>query len=46
VDILITTDGFQTLMDVVITNPTHTDMVQRTLMMTIHTAMMVAQEKT
>jgi hypothetical protein len=45
-DILITKNGFQTLMDVIITNPIYIDMVQQTLTTTIHVVMMVAQENT
>lgn len=45
-DILVTKDNFQTLMDIVIVDLTHIDMVQRTLMAIEHVAMMVAQEKT
>jgi hypothetical protein len=41
-DILITKNNFQTLMDVVIIDPIHTNMVQRTSMMTSHVAMLVA----
>jgi hypothetical protein len=46
VDILITKNIFQTLMDVVIANPTCIDMLQRTLTTTIYAVMMVAQENT
>jgi hypothetical protein len=45
-DILITRDNFQTLMDIIIDYLIHTDMVQQTSMTTTHVAMMVAQEKT
>jgi hypothetical protein len=45
-DILITKNGFQTLMDVVITNLTCIDMVQQTLMTIIHVVMMFAQKNT
>jgi hypothetical protein len=41
-DILVTKDNFQTLMDIVIADLTHIDMVQRTLMAIEHVAMMVA----
>jgi hypothetical protein len=45
-DILITKNNFQTLVDIVIANPTHINMVQRASTMTTHVMMMVAQEKT
>jgi len=45
-DILITKDGFWTLMDVIIAEPTCIDMVQRVSTMTTHVVMMVAQENT
>jgi hypothetical protein len=45
-DILITRDSFWTLMDIIIDDLTHTDMVQQISMMTTHVAMMVTQEKT
>jgi hypothetical protein len=41
-DILITKDNFQTLMDIIIVDLTHIDMVQRTLTTTKHATMMVA----
>jgi hypothetical protein len=41
VDILITNNGFRTLMDIIIVDPTRTDIVQQTSMMTTHAAMMV-----
>jgi hypothetical protein len=44
--ILITKDDFWILMDIVIADLIHTDMVQWTSMMTSHVAMMVVQEKT
>jgi hypothetical protein len=40
VDILIIRNGFHTLMDIVIVDPIHTDMVQWTLMIITHVAMM------
>jgi hypothetical protein len=46
VDILITKDDLHTLMDLVITNSTCTNMVQQTSTTTTHAATMVAQEKT
>ncbi len=45
-DILITKDGFQTLMDVIIVDSIHTNMVQRASTTMTHVMMMVAQEKT
>jgi hypothetical protein len=45
VDIVITKNGFWTLMDVVIVDSTRTNMVQRTLT-TTHAKMMAVQEKT
>ncbi len=45
-DILITRDGFRTLMDVAIVDSIHIDMVQQTTTMTTHVAMMATQEKT
>jgi hypothetical protein len=45
-DILIIRKGFRTLMDIVIANPTHTNMVQQTLTTTTYVAMMDAYEKT
>jgi uncharacterized membrane protein YpjA len=42
VDILITKYGFWTLMDIIIIDSTHTDIVQQTLMMTTHATMMAA----
>jgi hypothetical protein len=45
-DILITKDGLRALMDIVIVDLTHTNMVQRTSMTTTHVAMMDVQEKT
>jgi hypothetical protein len=41
-DILITRDDFWTLMDVVIVDLIHADMVQRALTTTTHATMMVA----
>jgi hypothetical protein len=46
VDILITTDNFQTLMDVVIIDPTCINMVQRTSTMTTHAMTLATQKKT
>ncbi len=46
VDILIFRNDFQTLMDVIIANQIHIDMVQQTSTTTAHVAMMVVQEKT
>jgi len=46
VDILIFINDFQTLMDIIIANPIHTDMVQQTSTTTAHVAIMVVQEKT
>jgi hypothetical protein len=46
VNILITKNNFHILIDLVITDPTHTYMVQQTLMATTHATTMVAQEKT
>jgi hypothetical protein len=46
VDIIVITNDFQTLMDVVIADPTHIDMVQQILTMITNALMMVAQEKT
>jgi hypothetical protein len=46
VDILITIDGFHTLMDIVIANLIRTNMVQQASMMTTHATMMVVQENT
>jgi hypothetical protein len=42
VDILITKDGFWTLMVVIIANPTYINMVQRVSTMITHVMMMVA----
>jgi hypothetical protein len=44
--VVITKNNFHTLMDLVIANLTHTNMVQRTSTMTTHATTMVAQEKT
>jgi hypothetical protein len=44
-DILITKNNFQTLMNVIIVDLTHTDMVQRTSIMTTHVMMLVVQDK-
>jgi hypothetical protein len=46
VDILITKDGLRTLMDVIIVDLIHTNMVQQPLTTTTHAATMVAQKKT
>jgi hypothetical protein len=46
VDILIIKNGFETLMDVIIVNPTYTNMVERASTTTTHAMMMVIQEKT
>jgi hypothetical protein len=45
VDILITKDSFHTLMDIVVIDPTHTNMVQQALT-TSHVVMMATQKKT
>ncbi len=45
-DIPITKNSFQTLMDIIIDDSIHIDMVQQTSMMTTHAVMMVVQEKT
>jgi len=45
-DILITKDGFQTLMDVVIFYLIRTYMMQQTSMMTTHVMMMIISKKT
>jgi hypothetical protein len=42
VNTLITKDDFCTLMDVIIVDSIHIDMVQQTLTMTTHVVMMVA----
>ncbi len=44
-DILIIGDGFQTLINVIIVDLIHIDLVQQTLTMTMHVTMMVAQKK-
>ncbi len=44
--IIIIRDNFQTLMDIVIVDPTHIDMVPQASMMTTHVVMMPTQEKT
>jgi hypothetical protein len=46
VDILITRNGFHTLMDIVVVDSTRIDMVQQALMTTTHAMMIVVQEKT
>ncbi len=46
INILITKESFQTLMDIIIADSTHIYMVQPTLTTTIHTTMMGIQEKT
>jgi hypothetical protein len=46
VDILITKNGFHALLDLVIANPTHTNMVQRESMKTTHATTMATQKKT
>jgi hypothetical protein len=46
VDILITKDNFWTLINVIINDLTHTDMVQKALTTITHAMMMVAKEKT
>jgi hypothetical protein len=46
VDILININGFQTLMDVIITDPIPTNMVQQTSTTTTHATMMAVQKKT
>jgi len=46
VDILITKDGLRTLMDVIIVDLIHTNMVQQALTTTTRAATMVAQKKT
>jgi hypothetical protein len=45
-DIVITKNGFQTLMDIVIADLTHTNMVQQILTMMTNAMMMVVQEMT
>jgi hypothetical protein len=45
-DIFITSDNFQTLMDIVITDSTRIDMMQQALTTIAHATMMVIQEKT
>jgi hypothetical protein len=45
VDILITKDGLRTLMDVIIVDLIHTNMVQQALTTTTHVATMVAQKR-
>ncbi len=45
IDILITKDGFQTLMDVDIFYLIRTNMMQQTLMMTTHVMMMIVSKK-
>jgi hypothetical protein len=40
--ILITKDDFYILMEIVIVDPTHIDMVQQALMMTSHVTTMIA----
>jgi hypothetical protein len=42
-DLVITINGFRTLANVVITSPTHTNWVQRTLMTTTHATTVAAQ---
>jgi hypothetical protein len=42
VDIIVTRNDFQTLMDIVIADPTHMDMVQQILTMMTNAMMMVA----
>jgi hypothetical protein len=44
--IVITIDGFQTLVNVVIIDMTCTNLVQRALMMTTHVATIVVQDNT
>jgi RNA:NAD 2'-phosphotransferase (TPT1/KptA family) len=46
VDILITKNGFHTLKDLVIADPTHTDVVQRKSMKIAHASTMATQKKT
>jgi hypothetical protein len=43
-DILITKDGFRTLMDIVIIDPIHIDMVQQAFTTTTHAMTMDVQE--
>jgi hypothetical protein len=45
VDILITKNGFQTLVDVAIANSTHTNLVQHVLIVTVHATIVVVQDK-
>jgi hypothetical protein len=45
VDIVITKDNFQTLVDVVIVNQIHTNLVQRASMMIVHVTTIVVQNK-
>jgi len=44
-DIIITKDSFRTLVDVVITNLTHIDLVQHASTTTMHGATVAAQDK-
>jgi hypothetical protein len=44
-DIVITRDGFQTLADVVIVDPTRTNLLQCALTTTTHATIVVAQDK-
>jgi hypothetical protein len=46
VDILITKNGFQTLMDIIVVDSTCINMMQQVSTMTTHVMMMVVQEKT
>jgi hypothetical protein len=45
-DIVITKNDFWTLANIVIANPTHTNLVQLVLSMTMHVATIAAQDKT
>jgi hypothetical protein len=46
VDIIITKDNFRTLMDVVIANLTHTNLVQHASTMIMHVTIVIVQDKT
>jgi hypothetical protein len=46
VDILVTIDNFSTLMNVIIVDPIHIDMMQQTLTTITHVMMMDIQKKT
>jgi hypothetical protein len=44
-DIVITRNSFQTLVDIIIVNPTCTNLVQHALMMTMHVTTIATQNK-